>query len=853
MDPNYGVKYSVKAYPRWSSVYYTIHLCKLGYSGAVTELTPAKNVLELSGDDQPIEAPVKGRGGVLRVISKTDRQLLDLYTANPLEWLIIIYYENTTSLPAFIGYLEPELYEEPFNRDFNYEVSIQFNDGLSVLSRLPFVDEEGKQYRGFASIFEVLNRTLGKIGKSYASIHVSGDYRVYDGTDGTGFADFVRITTYSENVTQKNNYLNRLVVNCDNFIDEDGIPLSCRQVLESILADHSYCLCTQENRFMIFEPFLFRTTKIPDWIVVYPFDPGSGQFIYDPLQIDHTASRNGQYFSLSDFTILDSSFSILSGFNKYILSKNRYIKLLITPDAFERDTPDRVFLITQYSFDPYFSQVTDPSGPGRSAYLYYWGYWIAVYSSFDDWQNSVLVCPNIPFVASTNFYKGQFDPQTANPYTVSFYGGLKERKIVDDVPIDWQDDNSDFINYLFINNPLRAYDGDNGASIGSIELYRQSFYELPAGTCSVAGTYLKQVEIPYLYNSSKVLLHFYFIIRPVLISPVTSLGGPSTVTFTNVDDPLLSSYYIYGLRIFAIDRSGNRIAYLKNSAVNVNGVNDLHPEINGVAINNLAYVWEEYLGTETFEQTICKVILASQNEANNPQQISNVDIPLHLYMTASPVKQIYSIEAQFTNYYYEVQNFDPELNSYRKACKALKQDIFYMAVRQIGMEIVTKDTLEPISYEDEELQFYLSETFRTESKTEEMICYTGDDTRINDVGGYVAAVASLGAPHTVNHNHLYPIYGFESGILGSFASVEHFRGNLILQQYSSSRISLHMRTVHRWPSLNATHPEDRMLPDWFAAFIYPTDSLWMTKKFAITSFSYTMDDGELDITLEEYK
>ena len=101
---------------------------------------------------------------------------------------------------------------------------------------------------------------------------------------------------------------------------------------------------------------------------------------------------------------------------------------------------------------------------------------------------------------------------------------------------------------------------------------------------------------------------------------------------------------MYGARIFVKDQNGNILKYLKNTEINVTNQTDLHPVIIGREINKKAYEWVTYTGNETPHQTTCKIIVAVQNEALNPQNIDNEDVLVDVYCSANPVNHPYQIE-----------------------------------------------------------------------------------------------------------------------------------------------------------------------------------------------------------------
>jgi hypothetical protein len=79
------MSYNIKYYSTFKDISnntYLINLKKLDYSGSTTEITAASEPLVIDTPSTKKFETVKGTGVTLKFISETDRQLIDLYTAN---------------------------------------------------------------------------------------------------------------------------------------------------------------------------------------------------------------------------------------------------------------------------------------------------------------------------------------------------------------------------------------------------------------------------------------------------------------------------------------------------------------------------------------------------------------------------------------------------------------------------------------------------------------------------------------------------------------------------------------------------------------------------------------------------
>lgn len=159
-----------------------------------------------------IEWPVKskeealcGSMATLKIISPGDRTYQELYAINPGE--IVMRVKRDGEL-YWVGFLDTEFYEEPYERLSDYVVTLTFSD-LGVLDRIPFSGS------GLLSINDILasallSAGLGELTKDMSYI-------------STCFADNTLMT------------LDDIAVRGDNFYNEDGTPMSLKEVLKGVL------------------------------------------------------------------------------------------------------------------------------------------------------------------------------------------------------------------------------------------------------------------------------------------------------------------------------------------------------------------------------------------------------------------------------------------------------------------------------------------------------------------------------------------------------------------------------------------------------------------------------------------
>jgi hypothetical protein len=180
-------------------------------------------------------APVLGSGCDMNLISATDRQLFDLYTAEIQKYMIKLY-DNELNL-IYSAWLDTELYREDFSYLDNYPISFSGSD-LSVLDRLNFVDASKNDYKGIKSKWDILNIIITeKLKLPIANIYVGLSTVIY----GENY----------DNIAA--NLLSNSYVYCANYYDEDDVPFTCRKVLEEILRPYVASFQIVNNNIYIFD------------------------------------------------------------------------------------------------------------------------------------------------------------------------------------------------------------------------------------------------------------------------------------------------------------------------------------------------------------------------------------------------------------------------------------------------------------------------------------------------------------------------------------------------------------------------------------------------------------------------
>lgn len=182
--------------------------------------------------------PVEASACTLTIISPGDRTYTGLYAERPGQVRLNLYLDGQL---WWSGELDPELYEEPYERRADYEVVLTFTD-LGVLDRIPY----DFRTTGRASLCTLITEALGRAGQPDRSI--------------TNMFDLRRSADDSRALTTDD-----ISVDMSNFIDEDGKPMTWRQVLVSILTPLGLRITGRQGHYYVYDlPTLLATapTKI---------------------------------------------------------------------------------------------------------------------------------------------------------------------------------------------------------------------------------------------------------------------------------------------------------------------------------------------------------------------------------------------------------------------------------------------------------------------------------------------------------------------------------------------------------------------------------------------------------------
>lgn len=179
--------------------------------------------------------PVQGSAATLQIVSKVDRQYKDLYTVEAGSIRLDVYRNDTL---YWSGTLDTEIYEEPYSFENEYEVKLTFSD-FALLDRMNF---STRGTRSISSLIESLIDETKINHKGYVR-HISTTCNAVSGE-----------------------MLDSVGISCENFYDEEGVPLTMREVLEEILRPFSLRIVQRSGHLFIYDLNAIQTVFKPELI-----------------------------------------------------------------------------------------------------------------------------------------------------------------------------------------------------------------------------------------------------------------------------------------------------------------------------------------------------------------------------------------------------------------------------------------------------------------------------------------------------------------------------------------------------------------------------------------------------------
>ena len=150
--------------------------------------------------------------------------------------MVKVYNGNSGSILMWQGFVNTGVYYESYSTTASLPssiISINCNDGMNVLDSLYYKETNGDLYTDVSTFGSVLKNIFNKLGTQYNYIHTSNDLTLFD---------------------TSSNLFTKMKVDNENFFDENLVPMSCREVLDSFLGGLGLVMFFKGSDIFIIDP-----------------------------------------------------------------------------------------------------------------------------------------------------------------------------------------------------------------------------------------------------------------------------------------------------------------------------------------------------------------------------------------------------------------------------------------------------------------------------------------------------------------------------------------------------------------------------------------------------------------------
>lgn len=267
----YGLKY-IAAFKDLDNSSYRVEISQDGYSGKVTELIAAGTPFTTSYKEEDfLYQPLRLSGGTLSVVGKD--YLQDLYSEGPSRNKVNLYKENEL---IWTGFILPEIYTQNYSNDL-FEFSIETVSALSILEYIKFEEKTG-----LITLFDLIVDATKKSNGDYKGFYIPAVYE-----------------------TTSRNALKDMSVLSMNFIDEEGDPMTYKEILEEICKFFSWTATDHEGYIYFLDIDYIRK--------------GFSEYFFYDKNIQESRvnlSVEKQNVQLQIFTGTGATLDIIPGYNK---------------------------------------------------------------------------------------------------------------------------------------------------------------------------------------------------------------------------------------------------------------------------------------------------------------------------------------------------------------------------------------------------------------------------------------------------------------------------------------------------------------------------------------------------------
>lgn len=176
--------------------------------------------------------PIRGAQATLNLICNQIFQFRDLHTDDMQKYQVRFYRDGAL---YWIGWLDSETYGEALADTPPYGVTFKASD-FNITERLKYFDESDKRYRDIAPFITHLKRCFNKLDLPFQKLYIG-----------------CTTTANDISISDAETTLHVLYMMSDNFYDEDNEPMTCREVIESILQPFGLSMVQKDANVYIYD------------------------------------------------------------------------------------------------------------------------------------------------------------------------------------------------------------------------------------------------------------------------------------------------------------------------------------------------------------------------------------------------------------------------------------------------------------------------------------------------------------------------------------------------------------------------------------------------------------------------
>lgn len=192
----------------------------------------ADTPLELEWEEREKYETTCGATLTINVVSPADRTFTDLFQISPGNVMVHVYLDDAL---FWVGGLDCETYEEPYQSARDYTVTLTFTD-FGHMQRIKYAEAAGLK-----SVRHYIDYCLAQVGLSEVPVEVLTSLEV------------------SEPYWQKISDLTDVYVNAANFYDEDGEASTLDEVLDGLLQPLALRIIQRAGKVVVYDLNALRT------------------------------------------------------------------------------------------------------------------------------------------------------------------------------------------------------------------------------------------------------------------------------------------------------------------------------------------------------------------------------------------------------------------------------------------------------------------------------------------------------------------------------------------------------------------------------------------------------------------